>query len=133
MHQFRNALELARVSGEVDGVMALLAENVVFRSPIVYAPYEGRAAVERLMRAVVRAFDDFRFERQIGEPDGPDHALVFHASIGDREVEGCDFLHQNGDGLIDEFYVMVRPLSAAVALSEAMKRQLASAEKSSVP
>ncbi len=44
------------------------------------------------------------------------------------DVEGCDFLHTNADGLIDQFYVMVRPLSAAMALSEAMERQLAVAD-----
>jgi hypothetical protein len=104
--------------------MALLAEDVVFRSPVVFAPYEGSSAVQPLLHAVVKVFDDFRFARQIGETDGSDHALVFHARIGDREVEGCDFLHTNGDGLIDEFYVMVPPLSAAMALSEAMEDRL---------
>jgi hypothetical protein len=77
-----------------------------------------------LLHAVVRVFDDFHFVRQIGEADGADHALVFHARIADREVEGCDFLHTNGTGLIDEFSVMVRPLSAAIALSDAMGKQL---------
>ena len=46
------------------------------------------------------------------------------ARIGDRELEGCDFLHSNDDGLIDELYVMVRPLSAAMALADAMTKQL---------
>ena len=35
-------------------------------------------------------------------------------------VNGCDFIHVNDDGLIDDFKVMVRPLSGAKALSEAM-------------
>jgi hypothetical protein len=48
--------------------------------------------------------------------------------VGDREVEGCDFVHTNDEGLIDELYVMVRPLSGAVALAEAMKRELALSE-----
>jgi hypothetical protein len=125
MQEFRYAMERARESGEVDGVIALLAEDVIFRSPIVYKPYEGRAAVEPLLWAVVRAFDDFCFTRHIGEPGGSDHAVVFRGRIGGREVEGCDFLHTNRDGLIDEFYVMVRPLSGAMALAEVMKSQLA--------
>jgi hypothetical protein len=50
---------------------------------------------------------------------------VFKARIGDRQVHGCDFLHLDPDGLIDEFCVMVRPLSAAQALSEAMAIQFA--------
>jgi hypothetical protein len=40
--------------------------------------------------------------------------------VGDRELTGCDFLHVNEEGLIDEFMVMVRPLSGAHALAEAM-------------
>ena len=125
MQEFRTAIERARLGGDVDGVVALLAEDVVFRSPVVYAPYERREAIAPLLRAVVRVFDDFRFTREIGSPEGFDHALVFRARIGEREVEGCDFLHTNGDGLIDEFSVMVRPLSGATALAEAMKKQLA--------
>ena len=44
--------------------------------------------------------------------------------VGHRHLEDCDFLHTGDDGLIDEFAVMVRPLSAALALAEAMKAQL---------
>ncbi len=40
--------------------------------------------------------------------------------IGDRQLEGCAFLHHDDNGAIDEFYVMVRPLSGALALAEAM-------------
>ena len=125
MKEFTRAMEGARASAEVDGLMALLADDVVFRSPVVYAPYEGRAAVEPLLQAVVKVFDEFRFSRAMGSPDGSDHAFVFRGRIGDREVEGCDFVHTNDDGLIDEFYVMVRPLSGAMALAEAMRNQLA--------
>jgi SnoaL-like domain len=123
MQPFRDAIERGRMTGDADGVVALLAEDVVFRSPVIYKPYEGRGAVEPLLRAVVRVFDEFHFTHQIS--DGSDHALVFGARIGERDLEGCDFLHTDAAGLIDEFYVMVRPLSGAMALAEAMKQQLA--------
>lgn len=125
MQRFRDAIELARTSGEADGVLALLADDVVFRSPVVHKPYEGRAAVAPLLQAVVKVFDEFAFRRHIGEPHGTDHAHVFRARIGELEIEGCDFLHLDDAGLIDEFYVMVRPLSGATALVEAMRAQLA--------
>ena len=48
---------------------------------------------------------------------------MFEARIGDVAVEGCDFLHLDGSGLIDEFTVMVRPLSAAQTLATAMAAQ----------
>jgi hypothetical protein len=68
-------------------------------------------------------FEDFRYVRELDGGEGRDHALVFEARIGDVRVEGCDFLHLDEDGLIDEFTVMVRPLSAAQALAEAMAAQ----------
>ena len=127
MHEFRRAIE----SGDVDRLMTLFTEDIVFRSPVVHAPYQGRAAVEPLLRAAIQVFKDFRYLRNIGEVDAIDCALVFSARVGERLVEGCDFLHLNADGLIDELYVMVRPLSAALAVSEAMANQLALAESGS--
>lgn len=124
MQQFRDAIE----THDLDAVVALLADDIVFRSPVVHAPYQGRAQVETLLRGVGQVVEDFRYTRQIGAPDAADHALVFRARIGDREVEGCDFLHVDDDGLIDELYVMFRPLTGVMALADAMKRLLAVAE-----
>lgn len=120
MKEFRTAIE----AHDVEAVLALIADDVVFRSPIVYAPYHGRERVEQVLGAAGRVLEDFRYTRELASADGADHALVFTARVGDREIEGCDFMHTNADGLIDELYVMVRPLSAAMALAEAMKEQL---------
>lgn len=120
MHPFRAAVE----AQDLEGALALFAEDVVFRSPIVFKPYHGREAVAMLLAAVSRVFEDFRYEREIGAPQARDHALVFRARIGKRELDGCDFLHTNEHGLIDDLSVMVRPLSGALALAEAMKAEL---------
>ena len=79
-----------------------------------------------LLTAVAQVFEDFRYTREIGAPGAADSALVFRARVGDREVEGCDFIHRNEEGLIDELFVMVRPLTGVLALAEAMKQQLES-------
>jgi len=121
VNPFRAAVE----AHDLDRAVALLDDDVVFRSPVVFKPYHGRDEVAVLLGAVSRVFEDFRYEREIGGPDAADHALVFRARVGDREIEGCDFLHTGDNGLIDEFFVMVRPLSAALALAEAMKAELA--------
>jgi hypothetical protein len=96
-----------------------LAPDVVFRSPVAFAPYHGRPLVAAILRGAARAFEDFRYVREIA--DGRSIALMFEARIGDRAVHGCDFLELDEQGLIEEFCVMVRPLSAAHALSEAMR------------
>jgi hypothetical protein len=124
VHTFRSAIE----ARDVDAAVDLLADDVVFRSPVVFKPYHGRDAVALLLAAVARVFEDFGYVREIGSPDARDHALVFKARIGDKQIEGCDFLHFDEDGSIDELTVMVRPMSGVVALADAMKAQLASAQ-----
>jgi SnoaL-like domain len=125
LHPFRAAIE----ARDMDAAIALLSDDVVFRSPVVFKPYRGRDAVAVLLTAVSRVFEDFRYVRDIGAPDARDHALVFQARIGDRQIEGSDFLHLGQNGSIDELVVMVRPLSGALALADAMKAQLASAQE----
>jgi hypothetical protein len=94
----------------------------------VFRPYQGRDAVAPILHAVFEVFEDFRYVREIGSDDAADHALVFQASVEGRQVEGSDFLHTNEDGSITELTVMVRPLSATIALAEAMSVRLAATD-----
>jgi SnoaL-like domain len=119
MHPFRQAVE----AWDMAAVEALLAENVVFTSPVAYRPYPGKVLTAAILRGVSRVFEDFHYVREIGGADGRDHALVFEAKVNGKQVQGCDFLHLDEDGLIDELTVMVRPLSGANALAEAMGAQ----------
>ncbi|MCD0449269.1 nuclear transport factor 2 family protein [Actinocorallia sp. API 0066] len=119
MTAFRKAVE-ARDEAAIE---ALLAENVVFTSPVAFKPYPGKAITAAILRGVLRVFEDFHYVREIASADGRDHALVFKAKVNGKEVNGCDFLHFDEDGLIDDFTVMVRPLSAANALADAMAAQ----------
>ncbi len=120
MHPFRKAVE----KGDVDAILELCSPDVVFNSPVVFKPYQGREALGLILTAVMRVFEDFRYEREIGAEGADDHALVFRTRVGDRELQGCDFLHTGQDGLIDELTVMVRPRTALLALGEAMRDQV---------
>jgi SnoaL-like domain len=120
MQAFREAVERS----DFDAVVALLSDDVVFRSPAVYRPYQGRPDVAKLLHAVSQVFEDFRYTHEIGAPDEAQSALVFRARVGDRELEGCDFIHVGDDGLIDELFVMIRPLSGLIALAQAMGEKL---------
>ncbi|MEZ0383792.1 nuclear transport factor 2 family protein [Mycobacterium sp. pW045] len=119
MHPFRQAVE-ARDAAAME---AQLADDVVFTSPVAFKPYPGKPITAAILRAVMRVFEDFRYVREIGDPAGRDHALLFEASVAGKRLTGCDFLHVDDDGKIDDFMVMVRPLSAATALAEAMADQ----------
>ena len=119
MHAFREAVE-ARDEAAIE---ALLADDVVFTSPVAFKPYPGKPITAAILRGVMRVFEDFHYVREIADSNGRDHALVFEATVSGKKVTGCDFLHIDDDGLIDDFVVMVRPLSAATALAEAMGAQ----------
>ena len=119
MHPFRKAVE----ARDETAIEALLADDVVFTSPVAFKPYLGKPITAAILRGVMRVFEDFRYVREIADSDGRDHALVFEATVAGKAVTGCDFLHMNDDGLIDDFMVMVRPLSGATALADAMGAQ----------
>jgi uncharacterized protein len=112
----------AVLAGDWDTAFGQLADEVVFRSPAVHRPYEGRAATETVLRAVSRVFEGFRY---VDVLDGGDRAgLVFTANVGDREVQGWDYLRFDEDGRIVEFTVMLRPLSGLLAVVERMQVEL---------
>ena len=115
MPTFREAIE----ARDMDAVDALLADDVVFRSPVAFSPYPGKAITSAILRAVTEVFENFVYVREIADPGG-DHALVFEAEVDGLAITGCDFLTYDEDGKIVDFMVMVRPLRAAEALARAM-------------
>ena len=119
--RFRQAAE----AKDFSAVDELFAEDVVFLSPVVFKPYEGRDAVAMLLGAVVQVFEDFRYRDQLETGDAA--ALAFSTRVGDRELDGIDFLHFDSDGRVDRMAVYVRPMSGVNALAEAMQRKLAEA------
>ena len=119
MHPLSKAIE----ERDEAAIQAMLADSVVFTSPVAFKPYVGKPITAAILCGVMRIFEDFRYVREIADSNGRDHALVFEATVSGKKISGCDFLHFNGEGLIDDFVVMVRPLSGATALSEAMGAQ----------
>jgi SnoaL-like protein len=117
-HPFRAAVE----ARDLDAIAATLAPDAVLHSPVTFKPFEGRPAVMTLLTAVFQTFEDFHY---VDELSGPGvHGLVFRARVGDREVEGIDLLRDDEAGRVADITVMVRPLSAAMALGEAVGRRL---------
>jgi hypothetical protein len=117
MLAFRRAVE----ARELDTVADLLTDDVVLHSPVAFRPYHGRELVARIINLVASILEDFTFQREIGAESDDDHALVFDARVGDLSIQGCDLLHTNADGLIDELTVMMRPLKAVQAFEERMR------------
>jgi hypothetical protein len=118
---FRQAVE----AHDIETAIEQLADDVVFRSPVVFKPYEGKEAVAMLLRFVATVFEDFRYIDQLDSDDGM--ALIFEARVGERQVHGLDFIRFDADDLISELMVMIRPMSGMHALAEAMQAKLEAA------
>jgi hypothetical protein len=116
--RFREAAE----SKDFSAIDELFAEDVAFRSPVVFKPYEGRDAVAMLLGAVAQVFEDFHYTDQLETGDSA--ALFFTARVGERELDGIDYLHFGSDGRVDRMAVYVRPMSGVHALADAMKAKL---------
>jgi SnoaL-like protein len=107
------------------GLEALLAEDVVFLSPVVHAPQRGKAITTQYLAAAFAVLGgaDFRYVGQwLGERAA---VLEFVTSIDGIEVNGVDIIGWNADGRIDSFKVMVRPLKAIEIVRQRMAAALA--------
>ena len=116
---FRDAVE----ARDHPAMVAALAPDVLFNSPVAVRPFEGRDVVGEVLGAVMETFEDFRYTDELGGPTA--HALVFEAQVEDKQVQGIDLLRFDSDGLIRDFTVLVRPLSATIALAQAMGPKVA--------
>src|SRR5437016_3144315 len=112
-------------SGDFDLLDELLADDVIFESPIVHTPQVGRAIAKAYLVAAVQVLKspESRFvNRWFGEQSV---VLEFESRIDGVTIDAVDIISWNGEGRINHFKVMVRPLKAINALHQAMGRQLA--------
>ena len=103
---------------------AIIAEDTVFHSPVVHTPQAGRALVVAYLSAagVVLNNDSFRYTREI--VDGDQAMLEFVTELDGIQVNGVDIIRFDGDGMIQDFKVMVRPLKAINKVWDMMGAQL---------
>ena len=102
----------------------LLAEDVVFRSPVAFQPYSGKTVVFFILSNVIQVFENFKYHREFYTEDGVNVVLEFSANIGEKQLKGIDMIHFNENGKIIEFEVMIRPKSALEVLALHMGQRM---------
>lgn len=116
-HEMLDAQDISRLD-------SLLAEEVIFHSPVVHTPQRGKAITKLYLSAAYQVLfgSGFRYVREVnGDSDA---ILEFVAEIEGIHINGVDMMHWNADGKIDDFKVMVRPLKAVNLLHGLMARML---------
>lgn len=102
----------------------LLADDVVFHSPVVHTPQEGKAITFMYLSAAfsVLMSDSFKYANEFLSDSGA--VLEFNTVIDGIMIDGIDMITFNDEGKISEFKVMVRPLKAVNKLHEMMRAML---------
>ena len=117
------------MDGELPGGLdELLADDVVFYSPVVFTPQRGKEITTQYLAAASHALGGgeggtFRYTKEVLAGDTA--VLEFETSIGGKYVNGVDIITCDDSGRIVEFRVMIRPLQAIQAVHEQMGRLLA--------
>ncbi len=114
-------------SRDLRALRDLLADEVVFVSPVVHTPQVGKDITFKYLAAATQVLnnDSFRYLNQWHGPDAS--VLEFECTVEGIAINGIDMIHWNAAGKIDHFKVMVRPLKAVNKLHELMGRALMAA------
>jgi len=111
-------------SHDTAGLATLLADEVVFHSPVVHTPQRGKAIVTLYLTGAARVLNNatFRYVREIvGTHDA---VLEFTTEVDGLTINGVDLIRWGDDGRIVDFKVMVRPLKAINLLHQKMAEML---------
>jgi len=102
----------------------ILADNVVFHSPILHTPQEGKPITTLYLTAALYVFnnDSFKYLREVISNNNA--VLEFSTVIEGITVNGVDMITWGADGRITEFKVMVRPLKAINLIHRMMGEML---------
>lgn len=133
----------SHMRGELPGGLdELLDDDVVFYSPVVYTPQEGKAITKLYLQAAGQALPGdsgsgsgsgsdsgsdsgkFRYTKKVLAGDTA--VLEFETTVAGKYVNGVDIIRCNDEGRIVEFRVMIRPLQAVNAVHQQMKAMLES-------
>ena len=121
-HPFRRAAE----SKDLELLTETLREDVVLHSPVLFRGFEGRDTVAAVLTHVAATLEDLTYTDEL--TDGNTVALRFKANVGDKELEGIDFLELDENGNVAELTVFMRPFSALTAFNEQMISRLGASE-----
>ena len=116
------------------GFDELLADDVIFYSPIVFSPQKGKDLTTLYLMAAGNTFggdqskdgtlqeSSFKYTKEV--LDGNQAILEFETQIDRKYVNGVDIITFNDEGKISEFKVMIRPLQAVNIIHEKMQEML---------
>lgn len=113
------------VTGDTAALANVLADDVIFYSPVVFTPQRGKEITSLYLMGAAQVLGggDFRYTKQVLA--GRHAVLEFETTVDDKHVNGVDIISCDDAGLIVEFRVMLRPLQAVNLIHQKMSELLA--------
>ena len=123
-HPYRQAFE----AQDLDRLLSLLADEVIYHSPLIAEPgFEGRDSVAAIMAVALDLFKETEWTHDLG--DEHSHVLVGNARVLDKPVKTTWLLESDAEGKIRDFWLMVRPLPGVIAIALAVGQAAERAEQ----
>ena len=122
IHKWHGVLE----SDDLQRLDDILAETVIFSSPVVFKPLEGKQITMMYLHAAGKSFNMEKFEYTKEIHDGMNSVLEFETYIDDIAVNGVDMIEWDKEGKITNFKVMIRPFKAVQKVQQKMVEALES-------
>ena len=102
----------------------ILADEVVFHSPVVHTPQEGKPITKLYLEAAMHVLNNGTF-KYLREITSDNHAVLeFLTEIDGIVINGVDMITWGEDGRIVDFKVMIRPLKAINMIHRMMGEML---------
>ncbi|MGI8581318.1 MAG: hypothetical protein ACR2KX_03965 [Chitinophagaceae bacterium] len=98
----------ALASKELERYAVWFSDDMRLFTPIHEEPSIGKQAASQILPLVFSFFDNFHYPDVF--PGQQSHALIFRAEINGITLDGVDYLKTNDNGLVTDFYVMMRPI-----------------------
>lgn len=108
---------------DLDGLAAVLADDVSLGAPPYWGKIEGRRVVHHLLGLIIDTIEEFTYHREWCQQR--ELALEFTGHVGDTQLQGIDLITLNEQCLIQNLDVLMRPINAVIELRETIAPQMA--------
>lgn len=127
-NEFIARWEAAVAANDLDAMAAIFVEDALFRSPAVFKPYHGRAAIRGILGLVMQVFGPLTYT-EVWSNDRCGVVMQFATTVPgpDKrlEIEGVDIFQLDEQGQITDLRVLIRPLRGLQAVAAAMEQLMA--------
>jgi len=110
---------------DVEGLAAVLAEDVTLGAPPYWAKLETKEVVLRLLNIIINTIDDFTYHREW--INGSELALEFRGSVDGLGLQGIDLITLNDEGKLQNIDVMIRPMNTLAKLAGIVREKVMAA------